>query len=86
MRSRLLGSHFRWRKRTKVTSRELSSAAKVSNMMRSASEGGKLPDPAPITGNAMDSIPSVSAKPIAFRTESTIDRREARQSRLIPAT
>ena len=46
----------------------------------------KPPDPAPISGKAIDRKPCSAAKTSALRTESRIDRSEARHSMLIPAT
>jgi len=43
-------------------------------------------DPAPISGKAMDWKPFSAARAMAFLTESRIDRSDARQSMLIPAT
>ena len=43
-------------------------------------------DPAPISGTAIDRNPLSVASRTAFLTESRIDRPDARQSRLIPAT
>lgn len=44
------------------------------------------PEPAPISGIAMDRYPRFAASAIAFRTESRIDRSDDRQKMLIPAT
>ena len=77
---------YRLLNRTRTTCSGASTFRSSSSITALARSGANPPDPAPIWGKARDRKPWPRANWIAFRTESRIDRSEARQSRLIPAT
>lgn len=58
----------------------------ASSIIAKAPASPNPPEPAPITGNATDKNPSFSTKAMADKTESPMDRLEALQSILMPAT
>ncbi len=54
--------------------------------MSAAAASSKLPEPAPITGSAIDENPSCRAMRTALQTERRIEPSEAIHSMLMPAT